>query len=123
MGTIADRVFDDGLNTLDTEVDKLVICSQEPTTFTEANVTYVLASKASPTVSAPADRTGGGREVTISAITDGTVSATGTGTHVALLDTANSRLLLTVALSASQAVTSGNTFGLTALKVGIPDPA
>jgi hypothetical protein len=68
MSTLADRVLDNGLTVLDTEVDKLVVCSQEPTTFTGANVTYKLGEKDTPTISAPADKSGGGREVTVSAI-------------------------------------------------------
>jgi hypothetical protein len=51
---VNDRVFDEGLSVLDTEVDKHVICSQAPTTYTEANATYMLGYKTSPTVSAPA---------------------------------------------------------------------
>jgi len=122
-GYLHDRVFDNGLTVLDTEMDKLYICSAQPTTYTEAITTYALGVKNTPTVSAPADRTGGGREVTVSAITDGSVTASGTATHYAGVDSANSRLLATNALSASQAVTSGNTFTLTSFKIGIPDPA
>jgi len=122
MASANDRVFDNGLTVPDTEVNRIVICSQAPTTFTEANVTYKLGHKDSPTISAPAARAGGGREVTVSAISDGTVTATGTATHVAYLDTTNSRLLLEKALSASQAVTNGNPFTLTAHKIGIPGP-
>ena len=122
-GYLHDRVFDNGLTVLDTEMDKLYICSAQPTTYTEAITTYALGVKNTPTVSAPADRTGGGREVTVSAITDGSVTANGTATHYALVDQSNSRLLATGSLSASQAVTSGNTFTLTSFKIGIPDPA
>jgi len=61
--------------------------------------------------------------VTIAAITDGAVTATGTATHYAIVDTVNSRLLATGSLSASQAVTNGNTFTLTSTTIGIPDPA
>ena len=120
---LADRVFDNGLTVLDTEATHLYICSQEPTTYTEATATYDLGVKATPTVSAPGDRSGGGREVTVSAITDGSITDTGTATHWALTDNTNSRLLATNALSASQAVTSGNTFTLASFKVGIPDPS
>jgi uncharacterized lipoprotein YajG len=120
MPSINDRVLDTGLAILQNETTALVICSAEPTTFTEANATYKLGAKASPTVSAPGARGGGGRKVTVSAITDGAVSATGTASHFALIDVTNSRLLATKALSASQAVTNGNTFTLTALDIGIP---
>lgn len=123
MATLGDRVFDSGLSSLDTEANRLDICSQEPTTFTAATVTYTLGNKTSLSVGSPADRTGGGREVEVAAITDGEVTGTNTATHWAITDTVNSRLLATGALSASQAVTDGNTFTLAAFKIGIPDPA
>lgn len=123
MATLADRVYDNGLTVLDTEANRLDICSAEPATFTAATVTNTLGNKTSLSIGAPADRTGGGREVTVTAITDGTVTATGTASHWAITDTVNSRLLATGALSASQAVTSGNVFTLASFKIGIPDPA
>lgn len=123
MATLGDRVFDNGLTVLDTEANRLDICSQEPTDYTGATTTFTLGNKTTPTIGAPADRTGGGREVTVSAITDGSVTADGTATHWAISDTGNSRLLATGSLSASQAVTNGNTFTLAAFTIGIPDPA
>jgi hypothetical protein len=120
QGTLDDRVFDFGINVLDTEVDKIVICSALPTTYTEANATYALGNKTSYAVGSPANRSGGGREVTCPAVTGGTVTATGTATHSALIDTVNSRLLEAKALSASQAVTSGNTWSCAAFKIGSP---
>lgn len=124
MPSLSDNVFDSGLDYLDTNTETLFICSQEPTSYAEASSTYALGSKSSPAVAAPADRAGGGRECVVSAITDGSVSATGTATHYALVkDSATAELLAAGALSASQAVTNGNTFTLTEFAVGIPDPA
>lgn len=122
MATLNDRVFDNGLTVLDTEANKITITSQEATTYTEGNATYALGDSTSISISAPADRTGGGRKVTVSAITGGTVTANGTATHYAILDTVNSRLLATGSLTASQVITSGNTFTLSAFDIGIPDP-
>ena len=123
MATIADRVFDNGLTVLDTEANKIVVTSQEATTYTEANATYALGNSTSLSIGAPVDRSGGGREVTAAAITDGSITGTGTVTHYAIVDTSNSRLLVTGSLSASQSVTSGNTFSLASFTVGIPDPS
>ena len=123
MATLGDRVFDAGLTALDTEANRLDICSQEPATYAEATSTYTLGNKTSLSVGAPGDRSGGGREVEVAAITDGSVSGTDTATHWAISDTVNERLLATGALSAGQAVTSGNTFTLAAFTIGIPDPA
>lgn len=123
MATLNDRVFDNGLTVLDTEANKISITSQEATTYTEGNATYALGNSTSVSISAPADRVGGGRKVTVSAISDGSVTGSGTATHYAILDTVNSRLLATGSLTASQAVTSGNSFTLSAFDIGIPDPA
>ena len=123
MATLADRVFDNGLTVLDTEANRLDICSTEPTTYTQATTTYTLGNKTSLSIGAPADRTGGGREVTVASFTDGSVTASGTAAYYAIVDTTNSRLLATGALSSSQAVTSGNTFSISSFKIGIPDPA
>lgn len=121
MPLIADYVFDAALSKLDLEANRLDICSSEPATYTAATSTVSLGSKTSFTIGAPADRTPNGRKVTTSAITDGTVTGTGTATHWAITDTTNSRLLATGALAASQAVTSGNVFTLGAFDIGIPD--
>ena len=123
MATLNDRVLDSGLSVLDTEANKIVVTSQEATTFTNANATYALGNSTSLSIAAPADRSGGGREVTVAAITDGSITGTGTATHYAIVDTTNSRLLATSTLSASQSVTSGNTFTLASFTIGIPDPA
>jgi len=119
-GYISSDVLDNGLSLINTAGNKLVICSQLPGTYTEANTTYALGSKTSPTISAPQARTPDGRKVVVSAITDGTVSATGTASHFAILDTTGSRLLAAQALASTQSVTSGNTFTLGAVDIGIP---
>ena len=123
MATIDNRVFDNGLTVLDTEANKILITSQEATTFTEANATYALGDSTSLSFGAPQDRSGGGREVVAAAITDGSVTGTGTATHYAIVDTTNSRLLATSTLTPSQSVTTGNTFSLSSFSIGIPDPA
>lgn len=123
MPFINDKIFDQGLTILDTDTENLYVCNLEPATFTAASSTNKLATKATPTVSAPADRSPNGREVTVSSFSDGTVDTTGTASHWALTDDSLSLLLATGALSSSQSVTSGNTFSLTAFAIGIPDAA
>ena len=122
MATLDNRVLDNGLTVLDTEANAIHITSAEATSF--ANVAAVtLGNSTSLSIGAPQDRSGGGREVVVAAITDGSVTGTGTATHYAIVDTVNSRLLATSTLTASQAVTSGNTFTLSSVSIGIPDPA
>jgi len=123
MASIGNSVLDGGLNVLDTEGDRLDICSQEPTTHTEATSTYTLGNKTALSIGAPADRGGGGREVTVAEITDGAVTGTDTATHWAISDHGSTDLLATGAISVPQGVTDGNTFELAAFTIGIPDPA
>lgn len=122
MATLADRVFDNGLTVLDAEANKILITSQEAANYTEANSTYALGNSTSLSIAAPSDRTGGGREVVVAAISDGSVTGSGVATHYAIVDTVNSRLLATGSLTTSQTVTTGNTFSLGSFTIGIPDP-
>lgn len=123
MATLNDRVLDNGLTVLDTEANRVDICSAEPTTYAAATSTLTLGNETSISISAPADASPNGRKVTLAAIAGATVTGTGTATHYAITDTGNSRLLATGSLSSSQAVTAGNTFSLTASDIRIPDPA
>lgn len=117
MPFINDRLYDLGLNVLDIEANRLDICSSEPVTFAAATTTASLGNKTALSIGAPAAGSPSGRKVTVAAFSDGSVTATGTATHYAITDTVNSRLLVTGALSASQVVTSGNTFSITATDV------
>lgn len=123
MATLNDRVFDNGLSVLDTEANAIHVTSQEATDYTDAVSTSSLGNSTSLSIAAPSDRAGGGRKVTVAAITDGSITGTGTASYYAIVDTSNTRLLATGALTASQSVTSGNTFTLATFDVGIPDPA
>jgi len=121
MPFLNDYVLDAALAKINTEGEVLHICSAEPSTYTEAITTYSLGNKSSPTIGAAADRTGGGREVVVSAITDGSATDTGTATHWAIVDVSNTRLLAAKSLTEGVSVTSGGTFTLGAFPVGIQD--
>lgn len=123
MASISDRVLDNGLTVLDTEANRLDLCSQEPTTYTEATSTYTLGNKTSISITAPEDGSGGGRQVRLEAFTGGSVTATGTATHYAIVDTVNTRLLATGDITPGKSVTSGNTFSTDETSIRIPDPA
>jgi len=116
---IADRVFDNGLTVLDTEANALHICSSEPVSYA-AIAAITLGLKAALSIGAPAAGDPDGRQVTVAAFSDGTVTATGNASHYAIVDTVNSRLLVTDALDAVQAVTIGNTFSLPNFDIRIP---
>lgn len=126
MASMSDYVLDAALSKLDTEADKIYITSQEATTYTEATSTYALGVATTISIGAPQDRTasGGGREVVLSNVTGGNVTATGDADTFALVDSTNSRLLATGGLTGGgQTVTLGNTFILASITLGIPDPA
>lgn len=125
MASISDYVLDAALSKLDTEADKIYITSQQATTYAQATSTYALGVATSISIGAPQDRSasGGGREVVLAAVTGGNVTATGAADTFALVDSTNSRLLATGSLTGGgQTVTSGNTFSLASIALGIPDP-
>ena len=121
MVYLNDYCLDLALAYLDTSGNRLDICSTEPTTYTQATVTYTLGNKTALSIGAPTDRSPNGRKVIVAAITDGTVTGTATAAFWSIVDTGNSRLIATGSLSATQSVTSGNTFTLDAFDIGIPD--
>ena len=121
MATLSNAVFDSGLSTLTTNGTRIDICSTEPTTYTEATSTYTLGSDTA-SIGSPADRTGGGREVTVAAVADATVTGTGTASFFAITNGTDT-LYVTGDLTTAQSVTTGNAFSLVSFTVGIPDPA
>jgi hypothetical protein len=121
---VGDRVLDFGLNELDTLCSHVYVCNADPATYSAATTTNALGSKnygAGNGWGAPAAKAPNGRQVTSVAVTDGTISTTGTASHIAFVDATNSRLLHTQALSATKSVNSGDTFTLNAITLGIPN--
>lgn len=123
MATLADYILDAALTKLDTEADRIDITSQEATTYAEATSTHTLGNSTSLSFGAPQNGDTSGRKVTAAAITDGSVTGTGTATHFAIVDVSATRLLATGSLTTSQSVTSGNTFTIATFDVEIPDPS
>ena len=122
MPFLADIVYDSGLSYADTNGTRIDICSAEPTTYAQATTAGAnsLGNKTALNTGAPEAGAVDGRRVIVPAITDGTVTNTGTATHWALTDGA-SVLIATGALTASQAVTAANTFTLDAISLTIRD--
>jgi hypothetical protein len=112
------RVNDFGLNVLASEPDRVFICSQEPTTYTEAVTTFALGSKiygARGTVfSSVGPGSPSGRKVSFNAITDGAVNTSGTASHWAAVDSTTSRLLARGPFDAAKSVTAGAPFAVSA---------
>jgi hypothetical protein len=122
--SLEDRVLDNGLSALDTEPTHIEICNNEPTTYASATTTSLLGFKsfgAGAVFGSPAAGSPNGRKVTSAAVTDGTITTSGTAAWWAITDHANSRLLAHGSLSATQVVSSGNTFTLAAFDIRIPN--
>ena len=118
-GFVSTDVLDSGLSYATTNGTRVDITTTEATTYAQATSTYTLGNKTSVTTGSPGSRSPSGRKVTVGAISGGSVTGTGTAAFWALTD-GSSILVATGALSASQAVTSGNTFSLAAFDIGIP---
>lgn len=123
MALLHNDVFDNGLSAIDDNAENLYICNALPTTFAEASSTYKIGTKATPTIAAPSDKAGGGREVVVAAISDGVVNSADDGTHYGITDDSESKLLAAGALAGTVALVTGTPFTLTEFAIGIPDPA
>lgn len=109
-------VLDNGLSLMQADATHIYITSTQPTTYTEASSTYALGNKnfgAGSALTGPAAGSPtGSRKVSTVAVTNGSVTGTGTAAFWSVVDSVNSRLLSTGPLNATQVVTSGNTFTL-----------
>lgn len=120
--SVSTDVLDGALSVLKTSVTKMVVCSAQPLTFTDANTTMKLAEVTMvATDFTLAAGVTNGRRVTTGAKSAVPVLATGSATHVALVDVSGSRLLY-VTTSSTQALTIGGTVNITAWDVEIANP-
>ena len=96
----------------------------EPTTYTEANATYALASITGLTSGDYTLAAGdvSGRKITLDAQTGLTVSAEGTTLVAAIVDTSNSKLLI-YSPCTQLLVYVGNTVNTTAMELEVEDVA
>jgi hypothetical protein len=124
MAHLEDRVLDLGLNVLDTEATHLYLDSSEPATYTAATSTNALGNNnfgAGAVFGAPAAGSPNGRQVASASVSAGSITATGTAAFVSATDNTNTRLLSVNALSATQSVTSGNTWSMASFLIRIPN--
>lgn len=121
--TVHDDVLDGALNVVKNNCTRMVACSAQPTTFAEANATFALAdvTMASGDFTAANGDTSG-RKLTVAAKSAVPVDASGTVTHVALLDVTNSKLLY-VTTTTPQGVSSGGTVDFGSWKFELADPS
>lgn len=111
------------LDAIRTECNKMVLCSQVPTNFTEANTTYALADVAmTPSDFTLANGVVSGRRVIVAAKNNVTVDTTGDPVVCALLDTINQRLLYYVDETSTQTIYAGNTVNIPSFSIENRDP-
>lgn len=124
MAKAAPSIVMDGALDVIATATRMIACSAQPTTFTEANATYALAdvTMAGGDFTKAAGDTSG-RKVTMGAKTGVLIDTSGTATHVALVRVADSTLIY-VTTCTSQALTANgsNTVNFPAWKVEIAAP-
>ena len=122
MGKSAhDDVLDALLEEIKDNTNLLCACSTQPTTRTEAAVTYMLATVAIDSSDFTlADGASGGRKATISAQSGITITNNGTVAHLAIVD--NSKLYF-VTTTSSQELVSGNLLNIPAWTITANAPA
>lgn len=110
--------IDNGLDAF-IDVDQMLICSAQPTSYANALSLKLGGKTFGPggTFTAPANASPAGRKVTSTAVTDGTVTATGTVACWVAIDSVNSQWLANGVFTGSGAVVSGQGFSLDAFAI------
>jgi hypothetical protein len=115
---IVDAVFDGGLTAVASGGSTAITTTeinytQQATTYTEAITTFNCGNAAAVPTGPTAGATSG-RKITNPSIASGSVTATQTAGWYSLVRTTNTTLYFANSLSATQALTNGNTFSLAA---------
>jgi hypothetical protein len=119
---VDDTVLDGALNILRNGVTQLLVCSTQPTNYTEATSTYMLASRTgltSGSFTGPANGDTNGRKLTVNQQATISVSTGGSAQHIALC---SGTVLLYVTTCTAQTLVGGNTVTVPAWDVEIADP-
>jgi hypothetical protein len=122
--SVHNDVLDAALNYIKDNSTRICVCSTEPTTHTEALETYMLAIKtiSGTDFTGPADGDTNGRKIRSNQHANISVTNGGNAQHVALVDFANSKLLLVTTCTA-QTLTAGNTVTVPVWDDEIADPS
>lgn len=120
----ADEVLDEGLEYIQTNCDKQIANATAPASYAEAIAgANALADSAMTsgefTIS---DHASGGRKCVVSEMAGETIDTSGTATHVALVDTGNSKLIY-VTECTNLYLTAGQTVDFPSWTIRIDDPA
>lgn len=118
---VPDATLDSMLAVITANVDRLDICSTQPTTYAEATSTYTLGNKTLAGAWSQANGDVSGRKITCAQQTSVSIGSSGTAQHIAGTD--GSSVLYFVTTCTSQSVTSGNTATINAFDIEILDAA
>ena len=122
---VDDSIQDVALNEIKNNCNKMTVCSAQPSSYAEANnggsVFLGDVTMASADFNITDDDVSG-RKCAVGQKKEVNVDVTGTATHVALLDTAASRLLI-VMTSPPLDLTSGSSLTFAAWGFNITDPS
>jgi len=133
MKSFHNDVFDNGLNAVVNNGNKMVLCKQPPTTYAEANNLDTDATpgfKVAEIAMVPADYTvqdlaAGGRECVVAAKAAGNAlddSLVTDDLHFAIVDTVNSKLLVVNDETTDQVITLGNPINIPSWSFNMKDP-
>lgn len=111
-------VYDNGLLLLTQSAARLAVIPAGSVTA-YADVVAAILGVTAVTVGAPAT-SGNGRKVTTAAIVGGTITAAGTAARWALLDDADSRVLVVGNLISAKPVIVGNSYSLPTFDIVMP---
>jgi hypothetical protein len=116
------NMLDAALDYVGLNCDKMVFCSQQPTTYTEANSTYKLASvDISSSDFTKSGDSNNGRKSTVASKTGISPSANGTANHIAFIKTGDNTLRYVTTCTA-QTLAIGNSFNSAALVIDFYGP-
>lgn len=123
---VPDTTLDGFLDTIADNVDRIDICSTQPTSYTEATSTYSLGNVTVTAGDGSGDWTIGdgdssGRKLTLAQQTGVSIGTTGSAQHIA--GTNGTDTLYFVTTCTSQSVTSGNTATINTFDIEIADAA
>jgi len=118
-----DTMLDQALNWIKSNATKMIVCSAQPTTYSEAVNSYKLAdvSITSADFTGPADGDASGRKLTVNAQNSVSIDATGSAQHIALVKDTSS-LLLYVTTCTTQSLTAGGKVNIPAWDIELSDP-
>lgn len=124
MAKAANDIVMDGALDVVATATRMIACSAQPTSYTEANATFALADVTMASGDfTKANGDTSGRKVTIAAKSSVLIDTTGTANHVALVRVSDTTLLY-VTTCTSQALTANgsNTVNFPAWDIEIADP-